>query len=49
LPGRLAALPQNHGQRLPLFYGSPEITVPQHVDKLVDFIDLEEIMMMMPK
>lgn len=43
LPIQLAALPQNYGQRLPLFYGSAEITAQQHVDKLVDFISLEEI------
>lgn len=43
LPAQLSALPQNYGQRLPLFYGSAEITAQHHVDKLIDFIDLEEI------
>jgi len=42
-PTELTALPQNYGQRLPLFDGSAEITTQQHVDKLIVFIDLEEI------
>lgn len=43
LPGQLVALPQNYGQRLPLFYGNSEITTRQNVDKLVDFIDIENV------
>jgi len=43
LPSQLVALPQNYGQRLPFFYGSSEITTRQHVDKLVDFINLKEV------
>jgi len=43
LPTQLTAFPQNYGQILPLFDGSVEITTQQHVDKLIDFIDLEEI------
>jgi len=43
LLGQLASLPQNYGQRLPLFYGTSDITTKKHVDKLIDFIDLEEV------
>jgi len=40
LPSQFAALPQNYGQKLMLFDGNSEITTQQHVDKLVDFINL---------
>lgn len=43
LPGQLVTLPQTYGYRLPLFYGIPRITTQQHIDKIVDFIDLEEV------
>lgn len=43
LPSQLASLPQTYGQRLPLFDGSAGVTMQQHIDKMVDFIYLEEV------
>jgi len=43
LAGQLTVLPKNYGQRLPLFYGNLEIIAHHHIDKLVDFIDLEGV------
>lgn len=43
LPTQLLALPQKYGQILPLFHGSLEIIAQHHVDKLIHFIDPEEI------
>jgi hypothetical protein len=43
LPSQLTALPQGYGQRLPLFDGTTEVTYLQHMVKVTDFIDLEEI------
>lgn len=43
LPGHLAALPHTYGQRLPLFDGISRVTAHEHIDKMVDFIDLEKV------
>jgi len=43
LPGQLGTLPQTYGHKLPLFDGSPGVTTQQHIDKMVYFIDLEEV------
>lgn len=43
LGGQIHDLPQNYGQRLIQFDGIGYYTNQQHVDKLNDFIDLEEV------
>jgi len=43
LPSQLVALPQNYVQIVPVFYGNSEITTQHHVDKLLHFIDIEEV------
>lgn len=42
-PRKLYALPQNYGQRLPLFDDITDITARKHVDKINYFIFLEEV------
>lgn len=41
LLGQVTDLPQNYGQRLPLFYGITEVTARQNIEKITNFIDLE--------
>lgn len=43
LPAQLHDLPLNYGQRLPQYDGIGEFTAKQHVDKVIDFMDLEEV------
>ena len=43
LPGQLHALPQGYGQRFPLIDENSSITAKQHIVKVIDFIDMEEV------
>lgn len=43
MPAKLHDLPLNYGKRLPQYDGVGEITTKQHVDKVIDFVDLEEV------
>ena len=43
LPSQLHDLPQNYAQRIKRFGNEGDVTTQQHVDRFVDFIDLEEV------
>ena len=43
LLGQINSLPQVYGQTLPLFDNNSQIAARQHIRKVTDFIDLEEI------
>lgn len=43
LPTHFNDLPKNYVQRLPQYDGTGETTAKQHVDKVNDFVDLEEV------
>lgn len=43
LQGQLHDMPQNYAQQLPLFDSTWDFTSQQHLDKMSDFIDLEEV------
>jgi hypothetical protein len=43
LSSPLHELPQNYGQRIPKFDNTGKITARQHVSRVIDFMDLEEV------
>jgi len=43
LPASLNAMPQKFGQRVPQFDRTEPITAQQHIDKMNDFSNLEEV------
>ena len=43
LPTALHELPQNYAQRIIQFDAEGDVTTQQHLDRFIDFIDLEEV------
>lgn len=43
LPAQLHDLPQNYAQRIKHFGNEGDVIAQQHVDRFMDFIDLEEV------
>ena len=43
LPGQLHDLPPNYAQRIKSFGNEGDVTTQQHVDRFMDFIDLEKV------
>ena len=43
LPAQLHGLPQNNAQRIKSFENEGDVTTQQHVDRFMDFTDLEEV------
>ena len=43
LPAQLHDLPQNYAQRIKYFGNEVDVAAQQHVDRFIDFIDLEEV------
>ena len=43
LPTQLHNLPQTYAQRMKSFGNEGDVTTQQHLDRFIDFIDLEEV------